>query len=151
MLDLIVDLLVDLRINKELRIGTMEMEPDIENMTLNEYLKYEDKKERRIRRDGFTAALAILVTRASQSRQHVDTSLVHIESLKSPTAKLFDDDSRRISIFSVYTKEYHSDVLANTTRIMRKTLLQDSISALLLFGDWRLERTATFSISTISE
>nr|GFC70289.1 hypothetical protein [Tanacetum cinerariifolium] len=31
------------------------------------------------------------------------------------------------------------------------SLALDSISALLLFGDQRLERTATFSISTISE
>ncbi|GJU44598.1 hypothetical protein Tco_1201864 [Tanacetum coccineum] len=70
---------------------------------------------------GFVAALAVLVTRASQSRQHdksesdsyylliypsihfldqiaVDTSLIHIESHKSPTVELFDVDSRRISI-----------------------------------------------------
>ncbi|GJS01121.1 hypothetical protein Tco_0317629 [Tanacetum coccineum] len=31
--------------------GIMEMEPDIENMTLNEYLKYEAEKERRLRRN----------------------------------------------------------------------------------------------------
>ncbi|GJU94323.1 hypothetical protein Tco_1319079 [Tanacetum coccineum] len=31
------------------------------------------------------------------------------------------------------------------------SLAVDSISALLLFGDWRLEQTATFSISTIFE
>ncbi|GKA84785.1 retrovirus-related pol polyprotein from transposon TNT 1-94 [Tanacetum coccineum] len=47
---------------------------------------------------GFAAALAVLVTGASQSRQHVDTSLIHIESRKSPTAELFDVDSGRISI-----------------------------------------------------
>nr|GEZ36129.1 hypothetical protein [Tanacetum cinerariifolium] len=29
----------------------MKMEPNIENMTLNEYLEYEAKKERRLRRD----------------------------------------------------------------------------------------------------
>ncbi|GJZ92344.1 hypothetical protein Tco_0664409, partial [Tanacetum coccineum] len=34
----------------------------------------------------------------SQSRQHVDTSLIHIESRKSPTVVLFDDDIGRISI-----------------------------------------------------
>ncbi|GKA39817.1 RNA-directed DNA polymerase, eukaryota, reverse transcriptase zinc-binding domain protein [Tanacetum coccineum] len=65
---------------------------------------------------GFAAALAIIVTEVSQSGQH--------ESRKSPTAKLFDVDSRRISIFTVNTKEYHSDVLANITRIMRSTLVQ---------------------------
>ncbi|GJT12031.1 hypothetical protein Tco_0859073 [Tanacetum coccineum] len=31
--------------------GIMEMEPDIENMTLNEYLEYEKEKERRLRRN----------------------------------------------------------------------------------------------------
>ncbi|GJT67915.1 hypothetical protein Tco_1019395 [Tanacetum coccineum] len=43
------------------------------------------------------------------------------ESHKSPTKSLFDVGSRRISIFTVNTKEYHSDVLANITRIMRRT------------------------------
>nr|GEW52755.1 hypothetical protein [Tanacetum cinerariifolium] len=42
--------------------------------------------------------LLVLNTGASQSRQHVDTSLIHIESRKSPTAELFDVDSGRISI-----------------------------------------------------
>ncbi|GJX33801.1 hypothetical protein Tco_0245358 [Tanacetum coccineum] len=42
--------------------------------------------------------LLVLITGMSQSRQHVDTSLIHIESRKSPTAVLFDDDTRRISI-----------------------------------------------------
>ncbi|GJV48336.1 hypothetical protein Tco_1438548 [Tanacetum coccineum] len=62
---------------------------------------------------GVAAALAILVTGVSQSRQH--------ESCKSPTAELFDVDSRRISIVIVNTKEYHSDDLENITRIMRWT------------------------------
>ncbi|GJT30894.1 hypothetical protein Tco_0911169 [Tanacetum coccineum] len=47
---------------------------------------------------GFAAVLAVLVTGASQSRQHVGTSLIHIESCKSPTAELFEVDSGRISI-----------------------------------------------------
>ncbi|GJR20036.1 hypothetical protein Tco_0968563 [Tanacetum coccineum] len=34
----------------------------------------------------------------------VDTSLIHIESRKSPTKSLFDVGSRRISIFTVNTK-----------------------------------------------
>ncbi|GJU08052.1 uncharacterized mitochondrial protein-like protein [Tanacetum coccineum] len=70
---------------------------------------------------GFAAALAVLVTGASQSRQHeshhrffpVDTSLIHIESRKSPTKSLFDVGSRRISIFTVNTKEYHSECSGN--------------------------------------
>nr|GEZ58463.1 reverse transcriptase domain-containing protein [Tanacetum cinerariifolium] len=42
--------------------------------------------------------LLVLNTRASQSIQHVDTSLIHIESRKPPTVELFDVDSGRISI-----------------------------------------------------
>ncbi|GJS41523.1 RNA-directed DNA polymerase, eukaryota [Tanacetum coccineum] len=44
----------------------------------------------------------------------VDTSLIHIESHKSPTAELFDVDSGRISIATVNTKEYHYDVLVES-------------------------------------
>ncbi|GJW64250.1 retrovirus-related pol polyprotein from transposon TNT 1-94 [Tanacetum coccineum] len=55
---------------------------------------------------GFATVLAILVTGASQSRQH--------ESCKSPTAELFDVDSGKISIVNVNTKEYHSNVLARS-------------------------------------
>ncbi|GKD23946.1 hypothetical protein Tco_1225649 [Tanacetum coccineum] len=47
-----------------------------------------------------------------QNRYPVITSLIHIESRKSPTAELFDVDSGRISIITVNTKEYHLDVLA---------------------------------------
>ncbi|GKD56749.1 retrovirus-related pol polyprotein from transposon TNT 1-94 [Tanacetum coccineum] len=47
-------------------------------------------------------------------RYPVDTSLIHIESLKSPTESLFDVGSSRISIVIVKTKEYHSDVLAES-------------------------------------
>ncbi|GKD04264.1 hypothetical protein Tco_1179238, partial [Tanacetum coccineum] len=42
--------------------------------------------------------LLVLITRTSQSRQHVNTSLIHLESRKSPTVELFDVDSGRISI-----------------------------------------------------
>nr|GEX31051.1 hypothetical protein [Tanacetum cinerariifolium] len=42
--------------------------------------------------------LLVLITGTSQSRQHVNTSLIHLESRKSPIAKLFDVDSGRISI-----------------------------------------------------
>ncbi|GJY12980.1 reverse transcriptase domain-containing protein [Tanacetum coccineum] len=54
---------------------------------------------------------ANLFTGASQSRQHVDTSVIHIESRKPPTKSLLDVGSRRISIVTVNTKEYHSNVL----------------------------------------
>ncbi|GKB26029.1 hypothetical protein Tco_0865430 [Tanacetum coccineum] len=56
--------------------------------------------------------LLVLITRASQIRQHVDTSLIHIESRKPPTKSLFNVDSSRISIIIMNTKERHSDVLA---------------------------------------
>ncbi|GJW00716.1 hypothetical protein Tco_1555967 [Tanacetum coccineum] len=52
----------------------------------------------------------------------VDTRLIHLESYKSLTAELFDVDSGRISIVIVNTKEYHSDILAIITRIMRRSL-----------------------------
>nr|GEV82763.1 reverse transcriptase domain-containing protein [Tanacetum cinerariifolium] len=42
--------------------------------------------------------LLVLITGTSQSRQHVDTSLIHLESCKSPTAELFDVDPGRIFI-----------------------------------------------------
>ncbi|GJX46969.1 hypothetical protein Tco_0272159 [Tanacetum coccineum] len=42
------------------------------------------------------------------------TSLIHIESRKSPTAVLFDVDTERISIVTVNTKEYYSDVMAES-------------------------------------
>nr|GEV50686.1 reverse transcriptase domain-containing protein [Tanacetum cinerariifolium] len=42
--------------------------------------------------------LLVLIIEMSQSRQHIDTSLIHLESSKSPTAELFDVDSGRISI-----------------------------------------------------
>nr|GEY91414.1 hypothetical protein [Tanacetum cinerariifolium] len=47
--------------------------------------------------------LLVLITETSQSRQHVITSLIHIESCKSPTKSLFDVGSSRISIFTVNT------------------------------------------------
>nr|GEU50256.1 hypothetical protein [Tanacetum cinerariifolium] len=42
--------------------------------------------------------LLVLITETSQSKQHVDTSLIHLESCKPPTTKLFDNDSGRIYI-----------------------------------------------------
>ncbi|GKA46081.1 hypothetical protein Tco_0738877 [Tanacetum coccineum] len=63
---------------------------------------------------GFAAVLAVLVTGASQRRQHVITSSIHIESRKSPTKSLFDVGSSRISIVNVNTEKYHSDVLARS-------------------------------------
>ncbi|GJT08035.1 hypothetical protein Tco_0842497 [Tanacetum coccineum] len=54
--------------------------------------------------------LLVLITGTSQSRQHVITSLIHIESCKSPTKSLFDVGSSRISIFTVIN-EITSEVL----------------------------------------
>ncbi|GJT38896.1 ty1-copia retrotransposon protein [Tanacetum coccineum] len=42
--------------------------------------------------------LLVLITETSQSRQHVNTILIHLESRKSPTAELFDFDLGRVSI-----------------------------------------------------
>ncbi|GKC56735.1 hypothetical protein Tco_1084333 [Tanacetum coccineum] len=61
--------------------------------------------------------LLVLVIRTSKSGHHDK------KSRKSPTAELFDVDSGRISIVTVNTKEYHSDVLEIITRIMLRTLL----------------------------
>ncbi|GJY74874.1 hypothetical protein Tco_0479305 [Tanacetum coccineum] len=47
--------------------------------------------------------------------------LIHIESRKPPIVELFNVNSGRISIVTVNTKEYHYDVLAIITRIMRRT------------------------------
>ncbi|GJY79354.1 hypothetical protein Tco_0485155 [Tanacetum coccineum] len=47
--------------------------------------------------------LLVLIIKMSQSRQHVDTSSIHIESRKSPTKSLFDAGSSKISIFTVNT------------------------------------------------
>ncbi|GKC45483.1 hypothetical protein Tco_1063205, partial [Tanacetum coccineum] len=79
------------------------------------------------------AALAVLVIRASQSRQHdtlvrlpmdirlkidlrksVDVlmSLIHIECTSHLPQFLFDVGTGRISIITVNTVRYHSDVLA---------------------------------------
>ncbi|GJV81273.1 hypothetical protein Tco_1517143 [Tanacetum coccineum] len=68
--------------------------------------EFSESDAERLREVGFAVVLAVLVTKASQSRQH--------ESCKSPTVELFDVDSRRISIVTVNTKEYHSDVLARS-------------------------------------
>nr|GEV79645.1 hypothetical protein [Tanacetum cinerariifolium] len=57
--------------------------------------------------------LLVLITGTSQSRQHVDTSLIHLESRKSPTVKLFDVDSGRIPFITMKTKEYHSECSGN--------------------------------------
>ncbi|GJQ89056.1 RNA-directed DNA polymerase, eukaryota, reverse transcriptase zinc-binding domain protein [Tanacetum coccineum] len=51
----------------------------------------------------FYSINTIPVIRTSQSRQHVITSLIHIESCKSPTVELFEVDSGRISIITMNT------------------------------------------------
>ncbi|GJS77241.1 hypothetical protein Tco_0727122 [Tanacetum coccineum] len=63
---------------------------------------------------GFAAALAVLVTGASQSKQH--------ESRKSPTAVRLMLTLEGFPFITVNSKEYHSEFLAITTRIMRRTL-----------------------------
>nr|GEV57606.1 hypothetical protein [Tanacetum cinerariifolium] len=55
-----------------------------------------------------------LIRLLDQNRYPVDTRLTHLESRKLPAAMLFDDDTGTISIFFVNTKEYHSDVLAES-------------------------------------
>ncbi|GJZ86527.1 hypothetical protein Tco_0658137 [Tanacetum coccineum] len=78
-----------------------------------EYLQlFEEEIKERLKH----LALAVLVTGVSQSRQH--------ESRKSPTAELFDVDSGRISIVTVNTKEYHSDVLQTAACVI--WILSDS-------------------------
>ncbi|GJY94506.1 zinc finger, CCHC-type containing protein [Tanacetum coccineum] len=124
--------------------------------------------------------LLVLITKTSQSRQHVITSLIHIESCKSPTKSLFDVGSSRISIFTVNTiLKNHSECFGKISRIMRRTLckawctygcstsviltlLPNEIYTLISsgsrldlctfgFSNRRLEQTATYSILTISE
>ncbi|GJV64155.1 hypothetical protein Tco_1474983 [Tanacetum coccineum] len=72
------------------------------------------RKAATVRKPASIDVLAVLVTEASQSRQH--------ESRKPPIKSLFDVGSRRISIVTVNTKEYHSDVLEIITRILHRTL-----------------------------
>nr|GEY32489.1 hypothetical protein [Tanacetum cinerariifolium] len=48
--------------------------------------------------DGFTAVLAVFITGASHSRQHVVTSFIRMKLHKSPTKSLLDVASSKISI-----------------------------------------------------
>ncbi|GJS67843.1 hypothetical protein Tco_0682408 [Tanacetum coccineum] len=66
--------------------------------------------------------LIVLITGTSQSRQHVETSSILIESRKSPTKSLFDAGSSRISIFIVSTL-VSLGCSGKITRIMRRTLV----------------------------
>ncbi|GJV73472.1 hypothetical protein Tco_1493467 [Tanacetum coccineum] len=75
-------------------------------------LTFDDEEIQRISLTGFpvqsvrssntnvldSPCLLALIIGTSQRRQHISTSLIHIESCKSPTAELFDVDSGRISI-----------------------------------------------------
>nr|GEU58426.1 ribonuclease H-like domain-containing protein [Tanacetum cinerariifolium] len=87
--------------------------------TIIDYKIYKEGKKnyfKIIRADGFPAqsvesskidvlelpSLLVLIIGISQSRQH-GTSLIHIESRKSPTKSLFDVGSSRISFFTVNT------------------------------------------------
>nr|GEU46502.1 hypothetical protein [Tanacetum cinerariifolium] len=59
--------------------------------------------------------LLVLISGTSQSKKHD-------KSESRPTAELFDVNSGRISIVTVNTKEYHSNVLELIKRIIRRTL-----------------------------
>ncbi|GKA48043.1 chaperone protein ClpD, chloroplastic [Tanacetum coccineum] len=94
----------------------------------------------------FAAALAVLNTEASQSRQH-DMSEPDLTSHLSQS--LLDVGSRRISIVTVMCERqvYWNSVLV---RFMDDLMALDSI-AHFGFSDRRPELSATFSISTNSE
>ncbi|GJT94088.1 hypothetical protein Tco_1082933 [Tanacetum coccineum] len=70
--------------------------------------------------------LLVLITGTSQSRQHVDTSLIPLESRKSPTDSaclmMTLEGFSILSLCNTKYSEYHSYVLANH-RIMRRTLV----------------------------
>nr|GEV33643.1 hypothetical protein [Tanacetum cinerariifolium] len=79
--------------------------------------------------------LLVLNTRASQSRQHVDTSLIHVESRKPPTAELFDVDSGRISIRHLELKGYLiNDVYVDLVQHAGKTTTGKELSNPLMAG-----------------
>nr|GEZ79709.1 hypothetical protein [Tanacetum cinerariifolium] len=85
-----------------------------------------------------------------QHRQFL-TSLIHIESCKSPTKSLFDVGSSRISIFIVNTF-VSLGCSGKFSRKVRRTLYY-SLLDLCAFGfsTQRLKQIATCSISTFSE
>ncbi|GJW36714.1 hypothetical protein Tco_0059634 [Tanacetum coccineum] len=56
-----------------------------------------------------TLTLKSAFKRRSLKATHDVTSLIHIESFKSPITELFEVDSRGISFVNVNTKEYHSE------------------------------------------
>ncbi|GJR04183.1 hypothetical protein Tco_0527167 [Tanacetum coccineum] len=70
----------------------------------------------------YSPYLLVLITGMSQSRRHVDTSLIHIESRKLPTAELFDVDLEGFSFITVNTKEYHSESSGNYLKDNGRTL-----------------------------
>nr|GEU98282.1 hypothetical protein [Tanacetum cinerariifolium] len=65
--------------------------------------------------------LLVFITGMSQSRQHVITRSIHIESCNSPTKSLFDVGSSRISIFTVSTF-ISLECSGKLSRKMRRTL-----------------------------
>ncbi|GJT92457.1 hypothetical protein Tco_1081302 [Tanacetum coccineum] len=78
------------------------------------------------------------IHRLDQNRYPVDTSLIHIESRKSPTAVLLDVNIGRISIRHCETEEYHSEYTGNITRIMRRNL-NNHLCSLFVNGKQTLE------------
>ncbi|GJQ98083.1 hypothetical protein Tco_0009222 [Tanacetum coccineum] len=89
----------DDKINIEHSLGDLSVKPlpDVINTNDGAYAHGSNK----LLETSFAATLAFLVTKASQSRQHVDTSLIHIESRKSPTKSFYDVGSSKISIFTL--------------------------------------------------
>ncbi|GKB01204.1 hypothetical protein Tco_0829248 [Tanacetum coccineum] len=65
----------------------------------------------------------------------VDTSLIHIESRKSPTKSLLEW-LRRIPIVSVNTKEYHSDVLGITQGLLLYLWSVPVVDPPIMAGSW---------------
>ncbi|GJX43672.1 reverse transcriptase domain-containing protein [Tanacetum coccineum] len=94
-------------------------------------LKRETEVEFKRISQGFAGALAILFTRASQSRQHVDTSLIHIEPRKSPTESLFDIGSRRISIITIIKRLMvdllHLEEVLKEVKLLEKLLDESQV------------------------
>ncbi|GJW75741.1 hypothetical protein Tco_0135111 [Tanacetum coccineum] len=108
----------------------------------------EQVEEMRGRSTGFTAALAILEPEHLKADKTRVSEFNHIRSLPRhlPRASLMLAlEGFPSSLFKYFGRLCPNEIY----RLI--SLALDSISALLLFGDWRLERTATFSISTISE
>ncbi|GJS82542.1 hypothetical protein Tco_0749083 [Tanacetum coccineum] len=61
--------------------------------------------------DGAWCGKCVKLTLSSTSLEKMVDIKQEVQNTKSPTTVLFDVDTRRISIITVNTTEYHSDVL----------------------------------------